>query len=404
MRIPVPATARGFAAVALAVLLVTPLAAPAVGATGAPERSIDACTTIDRPGTYVLSADVAGGEGPCIAIRAPDVVLDGNGHVVDAGSGTGVAVGTDRGQLANVTVAHLRIEGGTDGLAAAGVASIDVVDVTAVDQSRDGVAVTGADTVTVADAVVRESGRYGIYVDADGRTTVENVHVAGTRHESVELLGEADATLDGVRVENVRGDAFEEPYDAVFVNVGGNVTVRDATVRNVPEGRGIYVYASLGNGRVVLDGVSVRGTRGHGLRLASYGETTLQVTNARVGNVGKAALWANAFTDVAVRESTLRGGGEDSVRVVAADSVTLVGVRACEGAVELGDAERTVRNLDRECPGVGDYAGSDGVVDTVDLQRAIRDWATGAIGTDLLTSVIRAWATGTAITGTFPAV
>jgi hypothetical protein len=402
VRSPASATARPAVALALAVLLVAPLAAPATGATGSPERSIDACTTIEQPGTYVLSTDLEGGDGPCIAVRAPDVTLDGNGHAVAAGSGTGVAVGSDRGELANVTVADLRIGGGTDGLVAAGVGRIDVVNVTAVGQSRDGIAVTDADTVAVADTVVRGSGRYGVYVDADGRTTVGDVLVTGTRHEGIELLGDGDATLDGVRVENVRGDAFDEPYDAVFVNVEGNVTVEDTTVRNVPEGRGIYVYASLGDGRVRLDGVSVRGTRGRGLRLASYGETTLQVADASVGGGGAAALWANAFADVAVRTSTLRGGGETSLRVVGADAVTVADVRACGGAVELGGAERTVRNLDRECPTLADYAGGDGLVGTADLQRAIRDWATGAVGTDLLTRVIRAWATGTAVTGTTP--
>lgn len=45
-------------------------------------------------------------------------------------------------------------------------------------------------------------------------------------------------------------------------------------------------------------------------------------------------------------------------------------------------------------PTPGDYTGSDDVVDTVDLQRAIQDWVTGDVDTTLLQELIQYWVSG----------
>jgi len=79
----------------------------------AARTAVESCTTIDRPGVYVLAADVENGggtpiSGTCIEITADDVTLDGEGRSV---GGRGVShtkavgvVGAD-----NVTVRNLSL-------------------------------------------------------------------------------------------------------------------------------------------------------------------------------------------------------------------------------------------------------------------------------------------------------
>jgi len=63
-----------------------------IGTVAAAPTPVNACTTIDSPGEYQLTADVANsGQNACIRVTSDDVMLDGNGHTLDGtGSGAGV--------------------------------------------------------------------------------------------------------------------------------------------------------------------------------------------------------------------------------------------------------------------------------------------------------------------------
>lgn len=383
--------------VVLAVVLAVAVAAVALpvsgGSTATDGRPLASCTTVDEPGRYVLAANLTAGAGDCLVVASSDVVLDGAGHVVETDGGVGVAVGTDD-KVENVTVEDLRIQGGRDGVAATAVRGLQVRDVTATGQSRDGLRVDGGRDLSLSGVRVQESGRYGVFANVDGRTTVADVYLTGTRHEALEVFGETDLLVRNVTVSRVRGDEFEEPYDAVFVDVEGNVSIAETTVRNVPEGRGLYVYATPEGGTLEVDGVSVAGTRGSGARFGANGETNLSVTNATFVDVGSPGVRANGFDAVALRDSTVRVRNGDAVRVLAAEVLTVVDVRAC-GDLELDADERRVERL--RCPDLTEYAGDDGVVDTGELQEAITDWARGRIDTSLLQAVIQAWASVSAV-------
>ncbi|UPV76514.1 right-handed parallel beta-helix repeat-containing protein (plasmid) [Halorussus limi] len=125
----------------------------APSSTDAAQRTVDSCTTIDEPGTYVLSKKIENGgktaiSKACIEITADGVTFDGNGHLID---GRGVS--------------HTK-----------GIAVVDAKDVTirnvAVDDWHSGILVTGG-SATVRN-VKSYSNAYGVRVeDADG-ATIEN--------------------------------------------------------------------------------------------------------------------------------------------------------------------------------------------------------------------------------------
>jgi len=102
----------------------------ASGPASAQATSIDSCTVIDEPGRYVLTQDVdqpGETESACIEIRASDVVLDGDGHVITGngyyatGVGTNGSTGVENVSVVDITVrqsaTNVQFENVTDGRA-----------------------------------------------------------------------------------------------------------------------------------------------------------------------------------------------------------------------------------------------------------------------------------------------
>jgi nitrous oxidase accessory protein NosD len=114
------ARAVGLAALVLAAALAVGLPADRPGtAAAAQPTKIEGCVNIQEPGVYELETDITGGGGggnftfiseTCIRIGASDVVLRGQGHLIDGiGISDTTAVGaTSRTPLHNVTVTNLR--------------------------------------------------------------------------------------------------------------------------------------------------------------------------------------------------------------------------------------------------------------------------------------------------------
>jgi parallel beta-helix repeat protein len=142
--------------------------------TGAAQTPVDSCTTIDEPGTYVLTADVDNGGGTaisqaCFEITADDVTFDGNGHTID-GRGVSHTKGVAVVNAENVTVTNFEVN-----------------------DWHSGVLVENG-SVTVRD-VHAFSNAYGIRLENTSASMVENNTVDNN------LIGiytdGADVTLDG---------------------------------------------------------------------------------------------------------------------------------------------------------------------------------------------------------------
>lgn len=294
--------------------------------------TIDSCTVITEPGTYVLDADVASETYRCIDVRASDVALDGRGHAITATGklkergrhlvtetpgqfGVGVAAGS-RGAVSNVTVSNLTVTGFDAGVhvrdaddatvrnvtATANVDGIDVeestnVTVAGVDASssvEDGVGVENATGVQVTGTNASGNGYAGVAVvdstwsRVTDTTTDDNegdgvllrnasgigVHGVAASNNTVGVLL-LDATRSSVTASTVEGSAFAGVAlagadDNVVAET--NVTNTTGTRRLLPEPSGLWLHDASGN-RIV------------GVAAADNRNWTVYARNGSAGNV-----------------------------------------------------------------------------------------------------------------------
>lgn len=85
-----------------------------ISAGGLDRKQISSCSTIDEPGRYELTSEITNGGGTrisqsCIEIRSGNVILDGNGHVID-GRGTSHTIGVAVRTSENSSNKEVRIE------------------------------------------------------------------------------------------------------------------------------------------------------------------------------------------------------------------------------------------------------------------------------------------------------
>jgi hypothetical protein len=156
------------------------IASPVGLAAGQTATTVDSCTTIDAPGEYVLTTDVASDDARCIEITASDVTFSGGGHTVSGnGSGYGVVADGSSGLLSNVTVERL----------------------VAADWSR-GVFYLGVENGTIADTITRDSTE-GVGIRASRRITIRN---ATAYDNALGIAAGGDSTnntvRDAIAVEN----------------------------------------------------------------------------------------------------------------------------------------------------------------------------------------------------------
>jgi parallel beta-helix repeat protein len=158
-------------AVALAVLAlvagggVAMLGAATPGSATA-QTTVDSCTTIDEPGTYVLTGDVDNGGNTaisqaCFEITADDVTFDGNGHTID-GRGESHTKGVAVVNAENVTVTNFEVTDWHEGvLVENGSATVQNVNASS---NAYGIRLVNANASEVANNTV-ENNLIGIYAD-----------------------------------------------------------------------------------------------------------------------------------------------------------------------------------------------------------------------------------------------
>ncbi|MFB6164864.1 MAG: right-handed parallel beta-helix repeat-containing protein [Haloarculaceae archaeon] len=202
------------------------------------------CTTIDQPGTYVLTSDVRqngsdaarndtehgvvydpGSGSPCLNVTASDVVIRGQGHSLTGNArqpdsqypepiGTAPAgVRVHRGR-SNVTVRNLTVRNFGTGVNYTGVSGGRIDDVRAT-QGTWGIVLDSTDGVTVADSNASDQYFGGglSVVDAEGTHVVDSKFlrdqyqsIRGSSEASVRVLRSPGTVLSGDRI--ARGDTL----------------------------------------------------------------------------------------------------------------------------------------------------------------------------------------------------
>lgn len=203
-------TARTAASILLVLLAiaggVTPATAGASNA-GAKAQTIDTCTTITEPGTYVLSENTTfkgtPTSGACLTIQADNVVIDGQGYTF-AGHGTSNTTGIRVSGAENVTVKNIQIQEWHRGI-----------------HFQD----TSDDTVQNASIT---SNAYGFYLQDSDRVTVTNSASQGNL-VGVRTKGDSNTTFSGFTMENNRIAAAQDGRKGNnrFLDHDGNLLYED---------------------------------------------------------------------------------------------------------------------------------------------------------------------------------
>jgi PGF-CTERM protein len=285
----------------VALVLVCTLSATAVatamalGPATEDPTAVDACTTIERPGEYVLVDDVgANASGAaCLTVRADGVTVDGDGFAVEPPEGTDARTGV-LVEGRDAVVRDVRVSGWETGLGLVDADGTAVTNAT-VDANRDGVVldrtadatvarstltgnargVGAADSaLTVTDSTVRENGvgveaylstltverssisandGVGVGAEASG-LTVDRTVLADNGGSGVRVVAPESATVRysvlsgnaaGVVAEDGRVDARRNWWGAEGGPSGG---LADPTTGRVADGAGGAVAGTVEEG------------------------------------------------------------------------------------------------------------------------------------------------------------
>lgn len=237
---------------------------------------LDGCGEIDEAGTYELTSNVSGGSD-CLTVVADGVTIDGNGHVVDGGGGTGAGILVDGSQpLADVTVTDVRIEGFNQGLKLDGVTDGRFENVTAANLSglgAVGYVVRNANRNSFENLDV-SGAQGGLQVRNSDNNDFDGVDAGGSTY-GVSVQGSTGNTLTGVTATNTQLSAVELTGGA-----DGNTLV-DITANGSSFGSGIVVDDSDDN--VIRNSVAA-GNSNNGIRVQSGSLRNEIETTTAVGN------------------------------------------------------------------------------------------------------------------------
>lgn len=245
-------------------------------ASSANATTIDSCRVINESGHYELAENLSGHErDECIDIRASDVVLDGNGHTIDALDMQGVRVnGTENPH--NVTVRDLRIHG-----------------LIAASAGTTGIVVENATDVTVSNVTV-EDAYMGIDVNGSSQVVIQNITATG---EESTHGSSSHGILTTLSSHVIIEDSVVRTFQHNIAASGRNVTIRDNVVYQT------YLAGEAGR-------------HGAGITISASNSTVRQNEVRPVGeSTGFGITLAGNATGTHITENTISFGGDIGVRV-----------------------------------------------------------------------------------------
>ena len=170
--------------------------------------SVTGPVVITAPGTYQLEADIAGaGETAGIDVRAPDVVIEGNGHTIVGSSARdipGILVHGAAGTPADrVEIRNLSLQDWQYGIHAIGVSGLVLDRVTARENRDHGLYLFSVTNSTVRNCTTTTNRGSGLVLsDVSQDNLVEAVNVSGNEHNGLMLIASGRNRLLGNTVRN----------------------------------------------------------------------------------------------------------------------------------------------------------------------------------------------------------
>lgn len=285
----------------------SPTATSAVAAAS----SVGSCTDVTSSGVYTLGADLAGDDPVCMNVTASDVVVDGQGHTIDASGGMGVLVANGETGLRNVTVRNLTVRNGTVGVQF-GAPGVPVENATlrsaaVLGNADGGVRIAAGRNVTVVDSRLADNDQFGLELDGADRFrlevdgfygTVSNVTVLDTVVNGNDGFGISVMNADDTVIENVD---VSDNFGNVFAARSDGLVLRGVTARNA----GFDGVVILDSPDAVLRNVDAAGNGGNGVTIRSSDDVAVtdgRFTDNRIG-IQSLASEGLQLVDVAVLDN-----------------------------------------------------------------------------------------------------
>lgn len=170
--------------------------------------SVTGPVVITAPGTYELEADIAGaGETAGIDVRAPDVVIEGNGHVIVGSIARdipGILVqGTSETPADRVEIRNLSLQDWQYGVHAIGVSGLVLERVTARENRDHGLYLFSVTNSTVRNSTTTTNRGSGLVLsDVSQDNLVEAVNASENEHNGLMLIASSRNRLLGNTVRN----------------------------------------------------------------------------------------------------------------------------------------------------------------------------------------------------------
>ena len=221
-------------------------------ACGTDRVGIDGCTTIDEPGEYELTADLAAaGEGACLRITAGDVSVAGNGYTISGdGSATGILVeDTADVSIADVAVENLDRGIGTENSRGTRIRAVEATAAPVVldSNSRSSVVsdstledcdieVVGGSRTLVQGNTLTDAPGNGVFLEATFAATLVGNTISGSEVAGISLDEVSDSQISRNEISDNGGPGID--FDEAFENTaylnditdndGAGVELRDA--------------------------------------------------------------------------------------------------------------------------------------------------------------------------------
>ena len=259
---------------------------------------ITECTTIDESGEYKLGSDIDG-TGDCLRIDTAEVVLDGNGHIVQGDeSGTGIECGE-----AGPVIRNLTVRGFETGIRGA-LSGPRLENVTVEDNTGDGIEFDDG-YISCSGCTLQRNGGAGFSTGWDSEAELTNCEVR--ENEGQAIVGGTDAfLLDNCVVADNGGPVAVPPSFA-------EQRIVDTEIRNSASA-GLKIIGSdagwLGNALTVQN-CTIRDNEGPGIEHES---SFLEVRECTIGGNqdGYRGSYSQQWRTV-LRDNNIEGNDEYGV-------------------------------------------------------------------------------------------
>jgi parallel beta-helix repeat protein len=349
-------------------------------------KSIVSCRKIDKPGYWRLENDIWNNNSNiCLEIVVSDVILDGNGHIIDGIDGAssyGIYVHNSTHTLTNITILDLTVRDWNagiffddvnnsriDGVIATlngdtstgsfrsdvGIRLHDVSNIeissSQVYYNGDGIWLEDASNIVIKDSEIHHN--WGDGADKkDGIRFNDNVHDVliedcqiNENGYGIDIDSSGNTLAYNITIRNSE-ISYQYYYDGIYVDYGENITVVNNDIIDNDDS-GIYFdvvrYATVRGNNISINGdytskdgiiaglirdsiiedniVSYNGNNGIKFFYAAHNTSIL---NNVISVNGYGGIYVSSINDSAIRNNTITHNGGDGVTIVKGENLSII--------------------------------------------------------------------------------